>query len=59
MIKKLFRLLAQLFLDFLVGMAVYFGLGAVCPNWNATAVVAVAMIIALIFAETIEGKIKK
>jgi len=59
MIKKLLGLCAQLLLDFLVGMAVYFGLCAMFPTWNVTAIVAAAMVSALIFAETVEGKLKK
>lgn len=59
MIKKFFSLFAQVALDFLVGMAVYFGLSAMFPKGNTTVIVATAMVIALIFAEKVEGKFKK
>ena len=59
MIKNLIDFIVQVFLDFMVGMASFFGLSAIFPNWNAAVVVAIAMMVAVVFAERLEVKLKK
>ena len=57
--KNLMNFIVQVTLDFIVGMAIYFGLSAMFSASNTTFVVAVAMAVAVIFAEKFEVKIKK
>lgn len=59
MIKTIINFIAQVILDFIVGMAVYFGLTAIFSTWNAAVIVAIAILVAVIFAEKFEVKIKK
>ena len=59
MIKNLVDFIAQVILDFAIGMVVYFGLSVIFPAWNTTFVVAVAVFVAVIFAEKFEVRIKR
>ena len=58
MIKNAINFILQVTLDFIVGMAVYFGITAMFPSWNTAFIVAISISIAVIFAEKFEVKIK-
>ena len=54
-INKIF----QVFIDFVIGVAIYFGLKALVPVLPDNSIAVIALIATAIFAEFIEVKFKK
>lgn len=54
-INKIF----QVFVDFVIGVAIYFGLNALIPILSDNAIAVIALTVTAVFAEFVEVKIKK
>ena len=57
--KEVVNKIFQVFMDILVGIAVYFGINAFVPSASTNLAVVITLITTAIFAEFVEMRIKK